>query len=139
MQFKKLSGYSSNLRRIERFNIKWDGKSRSKFQFEVKQFLKPFWKKYVCYEEMILVGTRYSLDIVNMSQRIAVEVHGDQHQKYTPFFHNNSRLQYADQIKRDLKKREWCEINNILLVEIYTSDLPMTKEWFKENYEIILA
>ena len=36
---------------VSPYLIKWDEKSRSKIQAEVKHFLKPFWKAQVVYEE----------------------------------------------------------------------------------------
>ncbi len=42
----------------------------------------------------------------------AVEVHGEQHYKFIPFYHN-SKMNFLKAQKRDNEKREWCEINGI--------------------------
>lgn len=44
--------------------------------------------------------------------KTCVEVHGEQHYKFVPFYHSNM-LGFAKSKKRDQEKTEWCEINNI--------------------------
>ncbi len=118
--------------------IVWEKKSRSNIQFEVKQFLKSFWYYDLVYEEMPVIGSKMSLDIVNVSKKIAVEVHGRQHDKFVPFFHVN-RNNFRRQIERDFSKEEWCQINNLKYVAIYPNDIKtLSKEWFLEKFEIIL-
>jgi hypothetical protein len=72
-----------------------------------------------------------------MTRRIAVEAHGDQHQDYSEFFHG-TREGLLNQVERDIRKSEWCEINDMALIEIYTDDLPLTEKWFWDNYELKL-
>lgn len=130
MRFITPNGKIKVLRNIRKYEIDWDGKSLSKFQFEVKQFLKEYWVNHIVYEELPVVGTRMSIDLFNASKRIAVEVQGAFHSQYNKHFHNNNRFNFLNQIKRDVKKAEWCELNNIILVEIYPKDMPLTKELF---------
>jgi len=135
MKFKTLDGKDRFVKNIKNLIIDWDGKSRSKFQFEVKTFLKPYWKGDVVFEELKVVGTRLSLDFFNANKKIAIEVQGQQHFKYVKFFHGN-RANFLSQIKRDVKKIEFCELNNIKLIEIYPNDI-LSKELF-EKFEISL-
>ncbi len=121
LKFKTINGSVVELKNPKRYLIKWRGKSRSKFQLSVKQFLLPFWKNDIVFEEFKLVGTRLSLDFYNANKKIAIEVQGSQHTKYVEFFHGN-RFQYLQQLKRDEKKLKFCEVNNITLVEIYPKD-----------------
>jgi len=130
MKFKTLDGKERTLKNIKNCIIDWDAKSRSKFQFSVKQFLKTYWKGDVVFEELRIVGTRLSLDLYNANKKVAIEVQGEQHFKYVPFFHN-TRGSYLKQIKRDVKKNEFCEINGIHLVEIYPNDF-LSKELFEK-------
>jgi hypothetical protein len=130
MKFKTLDGKEKTVKNIKKFLIKWDGKSRSKFQFEVKLFLKKFWEGDVVFEEMRIAGTRLSLDFYNANKKIAIEVQGAQHFKYTPFFHS-TRGGYLKQIKRDVSKIDFCELNKINLVEIYPSDI-LNKDLFEK-------
>jgi hypothetical protein len=130
MKFKTLEGKEKTIKNIKKLIINWNGKSRSKFQFSVKQFLMPYWKGDVVFEELSIVGTRLSLDFYNANKKVAIEVQGAQHFKYVKFFHG-SRVNYLDQIKRDLKKNEFCEINKIILVEIYPTDI-LNKDLFEK-------
>lgn len=122
MKFLDPLGRPRNLKGAKKYLIDWDTKSRSKFQSRVKDFLKPYWKNDIVFEEFRIVGSRLSLDFYNANKKIAVEVQGDQHTKYVKHFHKN-RLKYLDQLKRDQKKLDFCEFNDIKLVEIYSTDV----------------
>ena len=43
------------------------------------------------------------------------EIHGEQHYKFIPFYHN-SFMGFLKSQKRDREKEEWCHNNNIKLV-----------------------
>lgn len=122
MKFKTIFGATRSVKKANKYLIDWDGKSRSKIQFKTKSFLKEFWYKYVVFEEFPVVGTRLSIDFFNASKKIAIEVQGQQHVKYTPFFHGKSKSNYIDQLKRDKEKLDFCKINDIKLVEVYYND-----------------
>jgi hypothetical protein len=118
--------------------IKWDGKSRSDLQFKVKQFVKPFWKGHVVYEEFPVYGTLLRVDILNATLKIAIEVNGPQHSQFH-FFHNKQPLNYLNEIKRDDKKLDWLEKNKFNLVEINFDEVDtLSKEFFKEKFNINL-
>jgi hypothetical protein len=135
MKFKTLDGKERTIKNIKSCIIDWDGKSRSKFQFEVKKYLKKYWSGDVVFEELKVVGTRLTLDFFNANKKIAIEVQGKQHFSYVKFFHGN-RANYLAQIKRDVKKIDFCNINNIKLMEIYPEDV-LSKELF-EKYGVYL-
>ena len=109
--------------------ISWNKKSRSKLQKKVKDFLKPYWKNHVCYEEFPVYGTRMSVDLLNATRKIAIEVNGEQHEKYNKFFHKN-RLNYFYSIKRDFNKRKWLERNGYNLIEINYNEVDNLSESF---------
>lgn len=115
---------------LNRYRIVWDGKSRSKFQQEVKQFLKRYWLTQAVYEEMPVAGTRMKIDIYNANKRLAVEVDGAQHDKFNKHFHKDNRILYSQHIGRDIKKEDWCELNSITLIRIKPEDLPLSKSFF---------
>jgi predicted PolB exonuclease-like 3'-5' exonuclease len=124
---------------VSKFLIKWNGKSRSKIQFRVKQFLKSYWESQVVYEEFPVYGTRMHVDILNATKKIAIEVNGSQHSKFNKFFHAGSRLKYLESIKRDVAKAGWLEHNGFTLVEIEENEVDtLNKDFFKNNYNIIL-
>ena len=62
---------------------------------------------------------------------MGIEVHGQQHYKYTPYFHK-SKAGFAMAKKRDLDKKDWCRVNLIELVELKWDDSP---EYWREKIE----
>tara|TARA_Y100000592_G_C5482355_1_gene326450 strand:+ start:19049 stop:19459 length:411 start_codon:yes stop_codon:yes gene_type:complete len=136
MIFKTLHGSEKRVKNIKKFLIDWDESSRSKLQFNVKKFLKKYWQNHVVFEELTIPGTRLSLDFYNANKKIAIEVQGKQHTKYTPFFHGGYKNNFLSQLKRDQDKAKFCEINELTLVEIYDGD-KLTKSLFKK-YGVVL-
>jgi len=132
VKFKTLNGAVRSIPRVKKYLIDWDGKSKSKIQKATKDFLKEFWLNHVVFEEFPVAGTKMSLDFYNANKRIAIEVQGQQHVKYTPFFHGQNKYNYINQLRRDQNKQEFCEINNIKLIEIYSTE-ELTKEFFKNS------
>lgn len=124
---------------VSQYLIDWDASSRSKVQFNTKQFLKKYWKNHIVYEEFPVFGSRLKVDIVNATLRIAVEVHGKQHSAYNKFFHGDSRLNYLKSIKRDVAKEKWLSLNKFQLVEIYEDEVKnLTEQFFVEKFNIKL-
>lgn len=124
---------------VSAYLIDWDCQSRSKVQFNTKQFLKNYWKNHVVYEEFPVYGSRLKVDILNATLKIAIEVQGKQHSAYNKFFHGESRLNYLKSIKRDVAKEKWLEINKFFLVEIYEHEVSqLSYKFFKEKFNIIL-
>jgi hypothetical protein len=136
MKFLTLKGRHKDIN-INKYYIEWDGKSRSKFQFQVKQFLKDYWLTQLVCEEFPVAGTRMTLDIFNLNKRLAIEVDGAQHDKFNKFLHNNDRFVYAAQLNRDFHKEDWCELNDIHLVRIKPQDLPLSIDFFN-NLGVVL-
>jgi len=122
MLFKTLNGALKRLAKPHRYRIDWDAPSRSKIQYQVKKILEDFWGKHVVFEEFPVAGTKMSLDFYNANKKIAVEVQGKQHFKYVPHFHGKNKINFISQLRRDNQKKEFCEMNNIKLVEIYEGD-----------------
>ena len=124
---------------VSRYLIDWDKKSKSKIQFKVKQFLKTYWENHIVYEEFPVYGTRMKVDFINVTKKMAVEVHGPQHESCNKFFHKNSRAAYLDSIKRDAKKAEWLENNNFIFIEIYDKDIDnLSHKLIKDIYKVSL-
>lgn len=131
MKFKTIYGKEKTLKNSRQYLIDWRKKTRSKFQDEVKKFLYPYWKNDVVFEELRLVETRLTFDFFNANKKIAIEVQGQQHTKFVPFFHG-SRAKFLQQLKRDSKKYDFCEINGFKLVEIYDVK-ELTKDFFESH------
>lgn len=142
MKLISLNGKPIN-KSVTKYLIDWEGKSLSKFQFEVKQWLKIFWGRHVVFEEFPVFGTKYSLDFFNANRKIAIEVQGEQHTQFCKpsksgqsFFHKN-RMDYLNQIKRDQEKLRFCEINNIELIEILWEDKKKFSQDFFKKLDIL--
>lgn len=124
---------------VSQYLIKWEASSRSKVQFNTKQFLKKYWKNHIVYEEFPVFGSRLKVDIVNATLKIAVEVHGKQHSAYNKFFHGDSRLNYLKSIKRDVAKERWLSLNEFHLIEIYENEVKdLSEQFFKDKFNINL-
>ena len=126
------------VKNVSRFIIKWDGKSKSNLQFEVKKFFKPFWKGCIVYEEFPVYGTLLKVDILNATLKIAIEVNGPQHSQFH-YFHGGNPMEYLKAVKLDIQKVEWLEQNNFKLIEINWDEVPLlTKEFVKQKFAIEL-
>ena len=132
MKFKTLFGATKRVSKIKNHLIDWDEKSRSKFQFNVKKFLEPYWFRHVVFEEFPIVGTKMSLDFFNANKKVAIEVQGGQHTKYVPYFHGGHKVNYLSQLERDHNKLKFCELNDILLIEIYEKDI-LSEDFFEKQ------
>lgn len=136
MRFKTLMGATRTVKKAKKYLIDWDGKSRSKIQYGVKQFLKEYWSNHIVFEEFPVAGTRLSLDFYNANKKVAIEVQGKQHTKYVPFFHGKNKINYINQLRRDQDKLKFCELNDIHLVEIYDGE--EVNEKLFESFGVIL-
>ena len=136
MRFNTLQGSQRTVKKAKNYLIDWEGSSRSKIQFAVKQFLKKYWTSHIVFEEFPVAGTKLSLDFYNANKKIAVEVQGSQHTKYVPFFHGGNKINYLNQLKRDQDKFRFCDMNNIKLVEVYEGEEASEKLF--ENFGVIL-
>ena len=119
MKFKTLTGLERRIKKPNKYLIDWETKSKSKIQFKTKRYLHKYWGSHIVFEEFPVAGTRLTFDFFNASEKIAVEVQGQQHTKYTPFFHGKYKINYIDQLRRDKQKYDFCKINGIKLVEVY--------------------
>ena len=124
---------------VTKFLIKWDSKSRWKLQFKAKQFFKPIWENQIVYEEFPVFGSRMKVDLLNATKKIAIEVNGPQHSSFNKFFHNNSRMNYLESLKRDHEKSLWLEQNNFTLIELEKKDVDtLSRELLCEKFKIII-
>jgi len=117
MKLVDRSGKEINVK-IHKYLAKKKGRSKSKFQSEIKQDLFKDYPHDLIYEEVLIPKENFVLDFFIPSVSIVVECHGRQHTEHVKFFHKTKR-DFNDQVHRDIKKREWCEINNLRLIEIY--------------------
>ncbi len=128
MQIKTLDGQIQNWQLTGHF-AHATMEHRSSFHLKARSLIKECFPTIQFLEEVPIPVRRsesYYLDFYIPMLRMAIEVHGEQHFKFVPFYHNNL-LGFIKSQKRDREKKEWCEINNINYIEFphYESEL----EW----------
>ena len=120
MMFWDLNGKQHNvLLRTEDYPIKPEGAAKSKLQFLTGQKLQEFLPFALILEEFKIPGHDLYIDFFIPHKLIAIEIQGQQHNKFVPFFHKTIGGFVKSQ-DRDTIKKEWCRINNIDLIEIFT-------------------
>ncbi len=115
-----------------------DKRKRSKYHIRARNILKQIFHSYRILEEVKLPGSTEShrkgvlyLDFYIPQIMLAVEVHGQQHYEYTPFFHKN-KAEFALAQSKDDDKLKWCELNKIDIVVLKYSD---TDEQWRDQIE----
>tara|TARA_R110000824_G_scaffold128568_4_gene289528 strand:- start:39336 stop:39752 length:417 start_codon:yes stop_codon:yes gene_type:complete len=102
-----------------------DQRPRSKLHIKARQLLVELFPTVQILEEVQVPITRNEnlfLDFYINTLKVAIEVHGKQHYKFNTLFHTSAQ-DFANQRKRDRRKRDWCEYNNITYVELpYNED-----------------
>lgn len=89
---------------------------QSKFILE-NIFKKPFYKIRPDFLKNDVTGYNLEIDLYNDDLKLAVEVQGNQHYKFTPFFHRNKDA-FLNQKYRDAMKKEKCKNKGITLIEV---------------------
>jgi|TARA_R100000278_G_C5432316_1_gene150544 hypothetical protein len=115
-----------------------DKRKRSKYHIRARNILKQIFHSYRILEEVKLPGSTEShrkgvlyLDFYIPQIMLAVEVHGQQHYEYTPFFHKN-KAEFALAQSKDDDKIKWCELNKIDIIVLKYSD---TDEQWRDQIE----
>lgn len=68
------------------------------------------------------------LDFYLPLAKTCIEVHGEQHYKFVPFYHHNI-LGFVKSQKRDREKIEWCETNQINFIALpYNENIEQWKQ-----------
>jgi len=80
-------------------------------------FKRPFLKARPDFLRNNVTGVNLELDCFNEELGLAVEYNGQQHYRYTPFFHKNKEA-FQNQKYRDETKRRLCRENGIVLIEV---------------------
>lgn len=82
-----------------------------------KLFRKPFPNSRPDFMNNSVTGQNLEIDCFNKELRIGVEYSGQQHYKFTPFFHRNHEA-FRNQQYRDEMKRRLCKDNGVYLIEV---------------------
>lgn len=105
-----------------------DDNNKSQWHIKAIDLVKEIFPNIPILEEVELPGTKKAglnrnlyADIFLPSIPLIIEVHGQQHYEYTPFFQSN-QINFWKQKKKDNHKKEWCKLNNIIYVELPYND-----------------
>jgi hypothetical protein len=102
---------------------------KSSYHLLTRDLLVKLYPTLVILEEVPVVLRRSQtvfLDFYLPLRKMAIEVQGEQHFKYIPHFHHTLAA-FAKARKRDEEKKEWCELNNITLIEFPYNE--SVEEW----------
>lgn len=99
-------------------------KGRSNLHSQCRKLLHNIFSQYPIYEEVTLPGANKGnktsplmADFFIPELLLIVEVHGEQHYKYTPYFHGaiheGGKMNFTLSKIRDQDKIDWCHLNNI--------------------------
>jgi hypothetical protein len=103
----------------------------SKPHIIARELLKKIFPNEIIYEEILLKGSKrfnkkdLYADFFIKSFMLLIEVHGEQHYK-KGFFHK-TKLEFIQAQSNDSRKREWCELNNIIYIELPSKE--SENEW----------
>lgn len=94
--------------------------NKSNLHVRARDIIREFFPYDRIYEDVTLPGTGKSplyADFYIPNKSLIIEVNGIQHFQYTSFFHK-SKLDFFKAQARDRKKEEWCELNDITIVQL---------------------
>jgi hypothetical protein len=95
-----------------------DSKLELQTKFLLEDIFKvPFYKIRPDFLRNDVTGYNLEIDLYNDDLKLAVEVQGDQHYKFIPFFHRNKEA-FMMQRYRDEMKKQKCMNRGITLIEI---------------------
>ena len=119
MKFKNLSNGEVRLDIIpSRYPVRSKANSKSSGQYNLgRQIRAIYGQRATLLEEFPAPSERLYLDFFMPHHRLAFEFHGEQHDSFNPFFHG-SKEGFEQSKVRDSRKRQWCCINDIALVEV---------------------
>ena len=135
MKVMGLNGREYNL------DLKKYSKQRQKCSYYhhlARELLHDMLSGYNIYEEVKLPGSVNPakksvlyLDFYIPNAIMGIEVNGQQHYKYVPYFHK-SKAGFLQAKARDRAKAEWCELNEITLVKLRWDD---SLEYWRKQIE----
>jgi len=111
----------------KKHKLKKEQKNSSKLHIRTRKLLKRIYPFDIILEEVFLPGSGgLRSDFYLPHRKMIVECHGQQHYNFIAHFHGN-KLEFFNYINNDKKKVEWCEINNINIVELPYNE--SDREW----------
>lgn len=122
MKIKSLDGRTHTLNPSEYVVSPLDERPRSSLHLAARQVLREIYPLDTICEEVSLPD-RLFLDFFLPLRRLVIEVNGSQHFKFSGHFHKN-RMSFLEAKQRDVRKREFCSINSLRLVDFNYDETP---------------
>ena len=130
MQVKVLDGNTHHWKLIGGI-AKGSYTNKSSLHLQARDLLKECFPTLQILEEVSIPLRRSEnllLDFYLPLNKKCVEVHGEQHYKFSGFFHKDM-MGFIKHKKRDSEKQEWCSINGIQYIELpYNENLEQWKQ-----------
>ncbi len=121
---------------INKYLIDWND-SPSKEQQILQDFLHFYWKNRVVLAEFRIPGSLFRIDILNLSNKIAIEYSPDSTHDFNPFFHTYNS--FKERVKNDINKIKYLEDEGFKVIEVKKPDLKhLSRRFFLDNFDIIL-
>lgn len=116
MLIKDLDG--NNLNWLLTGNVAYGTANKSELHLRARALLKEEYPTLQVLEEVSMPlkkGVTLFMDFYLPLKKICVEVHGEQHYQFIPFYHRDM-VSFVKAKKRDMEKQEWCEQNGITYI-----------------------
>jgi hypothetical protein len=134
MKLIDLSGHTHILSLSKYMKPGQSERSCSKYHERTRELLREEFQGRIILEEVSAPGEQLYLDFFLPSGKIAIEVHGEQHYSFNKFFYKDQRAFRLAQM-RDRRKREWCDLNEITLVELpYNESVDQWRKRLRECF-----
>jgi len=134
----KVTGFDGKEYNWQLAKFKRKKKKASKPHKRASELIRSMFPLMVVLEEATIPGSetkrrrsKLYCDFFLPELRLMVEVHGRQHYEHTHFFHTDKQS-FGRAKARDREKIEWCELNDIDLVELPATE---TDEEWRERLE----
>lgn len=119
MQVKDLDGNTVNWQLIGNI-AHGSAQNKSSLHLHARDLIRGYFPTLQILEEVSINPRRSEtlyLDFYLPLIKKCIEVHGEQHYKFSRFFHNTP-LGFIRHKKRDQDKKDWCELNGIEYIEL---------------------
>ena len=112
-------------------------KHKSSLHLKARKLISSVLPYETVYEEVTLPGSKTNTtgllyaDFFLPNKLAIIEVHGQQHYEYSSFFYK-TQADFLKSKRRDKKKKEWCELNDITLIILPYNEEEAWKTSIKE-------
>lgn len=101
-----------------RYAMRSRSQSKSIGQYNLGRMLRSIYGIHaVILEEFGIPEERLFIDFYMPHNKLAFEFQGEQHDEFNKFFHGD-KTGFEKSKARDSRKKEWCELNDIILIEV---------------------